>query len=73
MDAVYDPSPIISEHQEQLFRDLLESAETQYEYDPVIYHIMDQETSKCFAGEASLDETIEAIQAKVSVYLSEIG
>ena len=73
MDAVYDPSPIISEHQEQLFRELLESAETQYQYDPVIFQIMEQETSKYFAGEASAGETIGAIQAKVSVYLSEIG
>ena len=73
MDSVYDPSPIISEHQEQLFRDLLENAATQYQYDPVIFQIMDKETSKYFSGGANIDETIGAIQAKVSVYLSEIG
>ena len=73
MDAAYDPSPMINEHQEQLFRDLLERTTTRYAYDPVIYQILEHETSKYFSGASNIDETIAAIQAKVSVYLAELG
>jgi hypothetical protein len=34
---------------------------------------MEQETSKYFSGAYNIDETIAAIQAKVSVYLAELG
>ena len=73
MDAAYDPSPMINEHQEQLFRNLLERTTTRYAYDPVIYQILEHETSKYFSGASNIDETIAAIQAKVSVYLAELG
>lgn len=71
MDAIYDPSPKITQEQVDKFYDLIDNAEKIYEYDPAIYSIILSSTDKYFNGAQTLEATVNDIQARVSIYLAE--
>ena len=71
MDQIYDPTPLISDRQVDKFYGLIRNANTLYDYDPNIYSIIEQETSRLFHNVYTVEETSEKIQNRVSIYVSE--
>ena len=52
---------------------IIEHTENVYRHDQQIWQIVYSETGAYFAGEKSIEDTIQRIQAKVSLYMAEQG
>lgn len=61
----------ITQEQAEQLMSLIEAAEAASLVEPRIYHIFLEEADYYFNGDKSLEETVDVIQSRVSVYVSE--
>ena len=60
-----------SEEEKALFYQMVESATTATPDTRMVWNILDEETKTYFQGQKSIDQTIDAIQSRVQLYLME--
>jgi hypothetical protein len=70
-DANPNSDPVLSKRQSTILYNLLEKADTLYDYDPTIFSIIRNESEKYFTGSSTLATTVNEIQTKVALYLWE--
>ena len=66
----YEVKPMTQE-QENLFRELINSTKCCEQYNDVILGVIEEESKRYFAAEKSLDETVNIIQNRVTTYVNE--
>ncbi len=50
---------------------LVESADTRHQYNTALQEIIDEEAETYFSGQSSLNDTVERIQERITIYLQE--
>ncbi len=50
---------------------LVESADTRHQYNTALQEIIDEEAESYFSGQSSLNDTVENIQERITIYLQE--
>ena len=70
-EANPNSDPVLSKRQSTILYNLLEKADTLYDYDPTIFSIIRNESEKYFTRNSTLATTIDSIQTKVKMYLWE--
>ena len=70
-EANPNSEPVLSKRQSTILYNLLEKADTLYDYDPTIFSIIRNESEKYFTGSSTLATTVNEIQTKVALYLWE--
>lgn len=70
-DRLYNPTPILTKAQAEKYLSLIDSATCIYDYDKIVYEIIEQEADALFNGQASAEEAAALIQSRVSLYMAE--
>ncbi len=61
----------LSDEEVKMYTDLVNNTKKVASYDEEIFNIIEEETKAYFAGDKSLDETVEIIQKRVQTYVNE--
>jgi ABC-type glycerol-3-phosphate transport system substrate-binding protein len=70
-DMEYDTTPLITDRQAEIICELIEHIDSVNQYNTTITQMILEEATMYFAGNHTLDEAINSIQSRVSLYLSE--